>query len=176
MRPKCIPKRRRRGIAAAPSGASPKLEQSAGDRVLASGKDGKSDRPKADPSDDFDGLRTRGPAKELDTVARQSGEDNKPSAAAEDKRREVAQLLPPATKPTPGGAAGSAAPARSKPAYRAEEQLEKRSAGPATVALADQAYGKAKKNIEAEPAAHQPNIAGVRVVGFHGVDRGFLFR
>lgn len=144
------------GIAAAPSGASPKLEQSAGDRVLASGKDGKSDRPKADPSDDFDGLRARGSAKELDTLARRSGEDNKPSAATEDKRREVAQLLPPAAKPTPGGTAGSAAPARSKPAYRAEEQLEPRSAGPATVALADQAYGKAKKNIEAEPAAERP--------------------
>lgn len=142
------------GTTASPGGASPKLEQSAGDGLRAAGKGG--ERPKADPADDFGGLRARGPAKELDTVARRSVEENKPQAVP--KQRELAQLLPPAAKPTPGGAAASAAPARGKPAYRADQQFETKSAGPPVVALADQAYGKAKKNaeIEAEPAAERP--------------------
>lgn len=145
------------GTTAMPGDESPKLEQSAGDRLLAASKDGA--RPtKPDPADDFDGLRARGPAKELATAAPRSIDDNKPQAVPQDKRRELAQLLPPAAKPSPGGAAGSAAPAPSKPAYRADEPLGTKSAGAPVVALADQAYGKAKKTagVELEPAAERP--------------------
>ena len=75
----------------------------------------------------------------------------------QDKQREVA-LLPPAAKPTTAVASDSAASSRGKPSYRAGEQFETRSAGPPVVALADQAYGKAKKTagVEAEPAAERP--------------------
>jgi len=159
------------GTASAPAGAAPAPEvpspvapaeknvaPTEGMTATLGGEPRRPDRPaKDDPGGDFGGLRARGPAKELDTVARRSADEAKPPAVPPQDKREVAQLAPPLAKPTTGVALD--APARSKPAYRAaEQQLEQRSAGPAVVALADQSYGKAKKTagIESEKAAERP--------------------
>jgi anti-sigma factor RsiW len=142
-------------------GEASKLEQRLRGGLVATGKGGKDDKrdsPAGGDGQDFDGLRARS-RPEPGTFAQPSREEEKPPAVPQDKRREVAQLVPPAAKPATGSApdsAGSALP-KSKVAARAGDQLESQSAGPTVVALADQAYGKKKSaNFEAEQAPARP--------------------